>query len=149
MILIQMKIARHHTAERTQYSYPPGYDAKKIVFGPVYESSLPENFVAVVARGDSDEFILIGVADGDAAGFLAIKDAEEVNYTKALELGNTWTKQIEQITKPTLVISLCAKAVRGEVLTFQDQEVLDPDSPEPGINKSKAFKDSLDEALAK
>jgi uncharacterized membrane protein len=148
MKLIKMKISRDHTSERTHYTYPKEYNASKILFGPVYESSLPENFQIVAARGDADESILIGVSDEDAPGFLASLDAQELTYKEAEILGNVWTRQVERIVAPNKVLALVAKAVSGKTLTRKEKDALDPDSPEFGINKSKSFKDSLDEALA-
>lgn len=149
MKFIKMKISRDHTSERTHYIYPKEYDASKVLFGPVYESYLPENFQTVVARGDTDEFIVIGVSDADAPGFLANPDAVELTYGKTLELGGKWTKQMDRISDPSKVIVLCAKAARGEALTQAEKSALDPDNAEIGINKSRAFEDSLDEAMAK
>lgn len=148
MKLIKMKIKRNQTAERTRYVYPKGYDATKVRFGPVYESFLPENYDEVVARGNTDEFILIGVSDADAPGFLADPDAKELTYEEAAALGGAWTKQIEKITDPGKVIAIAAKVVKGEALTQEEKEALDPDSPVSGINKSRSFKESLDEFLA-
>ena len=148
MHILKMKIARNQTAGRTRYTYPKEYDATKVRFGPFYESSLPENFTKVVTRGNTDEFILIGVSDKDAPSFLANPDAKELSYDDSLVLGNAWTKQIERVTNPDKVLAFVAKAVRGETLTNDEKAALDPNSQEPGVNKSKAFKDTLDEFLS-
>ena len=148
MKLIKLKISRDQNAIRTHYSYPKEYDASKVRFGPFYESSLEENLTRITARGNIDEFILFGVLDKDAPSFLANPDAQELSYDDALVLGNAWTKQIERVTNPAKVLSLVAKAVRGETLGQVEKAALDPNSQESGINKSKAFKDMLDEFLS-
>ena len=148
MKLIKLKISRDQNAARTHYTYPKEYNATKVRFGPFYESHLPENVNEIVSRGNADELILFGVSDKDAPSFLANTDAQELSYDDALALGNAWTKQIERITNPNKILALVAKAVRGEALTLNEKAALDPNSQEPGINKSKAFKDMLDEFLS-
>ncbi|RPI56420.1 MAG: hypothetical protein EHM49_00060 [Deltaproteobacteria bacterium] len=149
MKLIKMSIGRNRTPEKTSYVYPKEYDARKVRFGPVYESSLKKNFDKVVARGDRDESILIGVDDADAVQFLANPTAQEVPYDDALALGDDWTEQVERITDSAKVIAISAKVARGESLSKKEKEALDPESKEPGITKSRSFKEVLDEALAK
>ena len=51
---LKVKIKRDETAEKTSYTYPPEYDPQKIQV-MAYESGLPENLVAVQARGYKDE----------------------------------------------------------------------------------------------
>ena len=148
MKLIKLKISRDQNASRTHYTYPKEYDATKVRFGPFYESSLSENLVKVVARGNTDEFILFGVLDEDAPNFLVNPKAQKLSYDDALALGNTWTKQIERITNPNKTLAVVAKAVRGETLTQAEKAALDPNNQESGINKSKTFKDMLDEFLS-
>ena len=148
MKFIKMKISRDRTSERTSYTYPKEYAPSRVSFGPVYESFLPENFQTVIARGDVDEFILIGVSDEDAPNFLANPDAQELTYGEAEVLGNAWTRQVEKIVDLNKVLVLVARAVLGKTLTQKEKDALDPDSPESGINKSRSFKDSLDDAVA-
>jgi hypothetical protein len=149
MKLIKLKISRNRTPEKTSYSYPKEYAARKVAFGPIYESSLPKNFKAVVDRGDSDEYILFGVKDSDAPTFLACPHAKEVDYDEALSLGETWTEVKEVITDTKKVTELAIKAARGRALSAEEKAALDPDSPERGINKGRSFKEALDEFLAK
>jgi len=149
MKLLKMRIARDQTAKGTHYVYPKEYNAHKVRFGPFYESSLPENYDKVVARGNVDEHILFGVDDADAPAFLQCPDTQELSYDEALGLGNAWTKQVEKISDPNRVLAIVAEVARGETLTSDEKKALNPDDPSSGITKGKAFKDSLDDALAR
>lgn len=148
MKLIKLKIKREQTAGRTHYTYPKGYEASKVRFGPFYESSLEKNLRKVRDRGNKDEFIIVGMNDRDATSFLACAEATELSYDEALAIGSSWTEQVEITANPLLVLSIVAKATRGEPLSSEERDALDPNSSTPGINKTKSFKEQLDEFLA-
>ena len=158
MKLIKMRIRRDSSEGKTHYDYPvPYYDAYKVVFGPIYESGLPDNAKSVMDRDADDEFIVIGVKDEDFSGFMACNGvvdksghtwtAVELTQAEAETLGTSWTNQTEKITDQDTVIKILAKIGRGEVLTQKEQDALNPDSSEIGINKTKSFKDTLAEHI--
>lgn len=147
-----MRVKRSANAQGgTHYTYPPNYDPKKIKFGPVYEKDAKINH-------DKYQDIIFGVVDGDEVDFL--KDngcvdglhtftVEEISQNDANTLGNTWITQREKIVDQTEVLKICAKAVIGTALTQEEKDALNPDNPTPGINKTKSFEESLNEAVGK
>ena len=151
MKILKMRLKRGPNAEGgTHYTYPPNYVPSKVKFGPVYEKDAKINH-------DTYQDIIIGVADGDVAGFLQDNNAvdgehtfkvEEIVQEDANTLGNTWITQVEKITDQTEVLRICAKAAVGTELTQDEKDALDPDNGAVGINKSKSFETSLGEALA-
>jgi len=64
----------------------------------------------------------------------------EINEIEADEFGKKFSSpQVEQITDQEKVIKICAKAIKGEVLTQKEKNAIDPDNEEIGINKTKPF----------
>ncbi len=154
MQLIKMKIKRENFPGRTHYEYPSCFDAKKVKFGPVYE----RGFKNPERRGH--QYILIGVPDKDAPRFLNADGLREKGFTfeaslvsreEALALGSLWgaDSRTEKITDDQTVLRIVAKVARGEPLSKEDEEALDPDHPAPGIRRSPSFQERLDEALEK
>ncbi len=148
MKFLLVKIRRTQIPGGRHYDYPTGYDAHKVLFGPVYESTLPENEKKILARGGKDEYCLIGVRDEDAPGFLKSGDITEVSEEEARKIGNKWTKQFVTVVDVRKVMMITAKAALGKALTKKEKNALDPDKPEIGINKTKSFDEVLDEFLA-
>ena len=157
MKLLKLKINRAENNGRTHYTYPSCYDAKKVKFGPIYEGALPENILSIRSRDSDYEYIIFGVNDSDADSFTisAVEDgfnfvSEELTEEEMLSYGNIWTKQRDKITDQIKVISILAKVARNdEELTQVEKDSINPDNPEPGINKSKSFQEALDEFLGK
>jgi len=161
MKLIKMRINRTRQAGATHYEYPtPHYDPYKVKYGPIYEGGLKEVVESdVLSRNADDEFIIVGVADGDAAQFLVADGyvrngftytAEEIDRAKTLEHGNKWTgPQTEKITDQDKVLKILVKVAKKEVLTKEDEDAIDPDNKDvSGIVKTKSFEEGLDEAIA-
>lgn len=151
MKIIKMKIQSTRTQGGTHYEYPSAYIPQKVRYGPFYESGVKE-------RGGDYTYILFGVNDADAPQFLSANglakggftfEAVEADKTEALEFGNAHTQQSTKIMDQEKVLMICAKVASGGILTQEDKDVLDPDSPEIGINKTKSFQESLDNALAR
>ena len=156
MKLIRLKIKRTSTAEKTHYDYPACYDAKMVKFGPIYEGAMEENVALINQRNQGDEFIVIGTDDKDAVAFLKAEGskeqafefgAKEITVEEALVEGNKWTKQTEKIVDLEKVLMILAKVAREEPLNQTEKDAINPDNPEPGINKSKPFEESLNEFL--
>jgi len=159
MKLIKMKVNRTANPQGgTHYEYPtPHYDAYKVAFGPIYEGGLPEGADIARGRDADDEFIVVGVKDVDAAQFLKaegyVKDgvtygASLISRPEAEALGLAWTKQTDKVTDQTRVNELLVKVGKGEELTQDEKDALNPEKSEVlGMGKSKSFKASLDESF--
>jgi len=142
----------------THYEYPtPHYDAYKVVFGPVYEGGMEKGAKIARSRKSDDEFIVVGVKDVDATQFLLadgyVRDgvtyaAVEIDQTEAEDFGEEYTEVSEKVNDQIAVNTILAKIGKGEELTQNDKDALNPNKTEvPGIVNSKAFVDSLQEAL--
>ncbi|RLI43722.1 hypothetical protein DRO59_00125 [Candidatus Bathyarchaeota archaeon] len=148
MRFLLVRIKRTQISGVRHYDYPPEYNARKVQFGPIYESTLPENEKKILARGGKDEYCLIGVKDEDAPSFLKSDDITEVTEEEAREIGNKWIKRFVTVVDARKVMMITAKAALGKSLTKAERDALDPDKPEIGINKTKSFDEVLDEFLA-
>ena len=158
MKLLKMRIRRNKKEGRTHYDYPtPYYDAMKVIFGPIYEGGLNEIVQSdIVPRNANDEFILIGINNNDFNEFMKADgfekdgfkyEVKEVNRIKTLKMGNKWTKQVEKITDQNKVLGVLAKVARKEKLTEEEENAIDPEKEEVGINKTASFEKSLDKFL--
>ena len=158
-----MKIRRDKTQKGTHYEYPtPHYDAKRVLFGPVYEAVLERKVNEVDERNKSktigEEFIIVGVDELDASLFLQANgfikngfkfEATEIDESSVITYGDDWTEQIEKITDQNKVNEIAKKVGKGEQLTQEDMDALNPDKPEiVGIGKSKSFLEDLTKAKA-
>lgn len=154
MRLLKMRIRRTKAGGATRYTYPtPYYDAFKVVFGPVYEGGIEESAQGARDRGLDDEYIILGVEDGNAAQFLEsngkkhesgfVWACEEITCDEMEALGGQWIKQADKITDQEKVIAILAKVARKEVLAVEDERALDPTDPTLGINRTKSFAEIL------
>jgi len=155
MRMIKMRIKRTNENGATHYTYPPQYVAEKINsgFGPIYEGG--ECASDSWARNADDEYILIGVADADADGFLQadghkdasgfVYEAKEVTKEKSIEDCDKWIKVTEKINDQNKVTSILVKVARGEVLTQADKDALEPTKKDvPGIVNTDSMRELLD-----
>ena len=140
MKILKVKIKREQTGGGTHYVYPSEYDAEKITVLR-YEST--EKEADVIARGNTDEYLIGCVSDVDASQFLASGDIVELTKIDAIILGDTWVTKMETITNRDRVIQVLAKYTRGEKLTQQDKDILDPNHSETGIGKTRSFTEML------
>jgi hypothetical protein len=157
MVLLKMRIRRTGGNGCTHYDYPKQYDAHKIVFGPIYESGLEEVAQKVRDRNAGDEFIIIGIDEADKSQFMQsnltpdadgfIHTCVELTEEETAAIGGTWTKQQEKITDRDKVLRITAKSARGEALTEEEKNALDPDHAESGIVKTKHFSVELREVI--
>lgn len=163
MKLIKMKVHRYDPGHGgTRYEYPPGYDPKKVVMGPHYEKGAKE-------RGDDFQFIIFGVRDADAPQFLSadavevnagsgklfkFEAAEQTRVEAEAEIdnflrGETLDAGAEFIEDQVEVTKLLAKIGKGEVLTQEEQDALDPDKPQRGLGRKKSVKEHWNDKFAK
>lgn len=116
----------------THHEYPSQYDAKKI---------------QVMGYGEG---CCIGwVMDVDAPKFLGSSDIVEVNRDQAVTDLEKWMPQVAKITDQDKVIQICAKAARGQIVSQEEKDALDPDNPASGINKTRPVNEIVDELLAR
>lgn len=153
------------------YVYPPQWDAQKLNrgFGPIYESGIEteaeksrQRRFSENSQGIGYEEVLIGVQDEDASGFLAANGtsvnvdgvavpivAEVIDRNAAVrEFKVRFGEPIEKITDRKVVDAITIKRAKGETLTPEEEKAIDPNDPTPGINRTKTFEESIDEALA-
>jgi len=157
MKFLKMTIQRRKIENKTRYGYPtPHYEASKTKV-LLYEGGLDSNAQVARDRNKDDEYILIGVDDGDLAQFLKAngyeKDgftygAEEIDLAAMKSIGDAYTGQSTKITDENKVIQICAKAALGQALSQEEKDALDPEKDASGIVKTKKFSDRLTEILA-
>lgn len=141
MIILQVKATLTPNQKGgLHYNYPTGYDAEKI-------NVLCYEHVGAKAdvedRGFTHEYLIGVVQDKDAPQFLASEDITELTQESAIENGRRWRPQVEKIVDATKVLSILAKSVRGDTLTTEDLDAIDPTKAASGINKSILFDDML------
>lgn len=137
MKLLKIKIKRENKNNTTKLTYPKEYRAK-LVNVLAYETKDER-----LKRSDKDtiHYCICIVDDKVGNHMLKSDDITEITETEFKNLGDKWRPQKEIITNQNEVISLTAKAVRGETLTQKEKDALDPDKDEKGINKSQSFEE--------
>ena len=149
MKLLKIKVNIDRREGSTHYTYPqPHYDMLRIVFGPIYEGGRIENLPDIWARGSKEssyEYILVGVENNlRVQDALQNPDIEEILDADCLVLGNKWMGQEEKISDSNKVTLILAKSARGETLTQDEINALDPNHKELGINKTASFEETLE-----
>ena len=145
MKLLKVKIKRTQNAGSTHYEYPPEYNPKKFQV-LCYETQLEGKYDAVVGRGNTDEYVIGFVPDGEETVFLYSPDITEINKSEVdAFLGADLDKKVQKITDQDAVLSVLAKSAKKEVLTEADLKVLDPKDATAGITESKSYNDVLKE----
>jgi hypothetical protein len=149
MILLKVKIKRDEKKGSTHLSYPtPYWDSKKVMFGPIYED---------VQRGQGRtwSFCVIGVSELDAPNFLRghnKKDGDhryeviEISKEEAISICDPWVPVVEVPTDRDAIMAALARKARGKG-TREDDDILNPDHPAIGYNKTKSFKERLEQAM--
>ena len=142
--ILRVKAMLTVSGVNTHYNYPPEYDAEKIKV-LCYEHVGDK--AAIVARGQTFEWLIGVVSDEDAPNFLKSDNITEMTQQQAIVSGRKWRPQVEVITDQGRVLSILAKSVRGETLTQEDIDGIDPENVAKGIRKSQLFDDLLQENL--
>ena len=141
MKILKVKVVREViSGGGTHYVYPPEYEAEKIKV-LCYESIGDRDGVA--ARGDKDEYLIGVVEDADVAQFTASKDIVEVTKSEAVVLGDVWKPRRNKLLNQQVVMEILSKHARGIVLTQEEKDMIDPDNPAEGLNKSPTFEERL------
>jgi hypothetical protein len=130
--IIKVKMNRVQNGNRIHNDFPVSYDPKK---------------VKVLAYEDLDdvnkEYCIGVIADEDLASFTASSDIEEIDQATANTLGLVWRPQVNRITNQQKILAILDKVHNSTGLSLTDQDAIDPDNAEPGVNKSALFTDSL------
>ncbi len=143
--ILKVKIKRTVGGGKTSYTYPPEYKAERFDV-LVYETQLTGKHQEVVNRGNDHEYVIGLVDEVDAPAFLKSPDIKEINRQQAEQFfGEDFDKSSMKITDQAKVLLILAKSARGESLTQEDKDSLNPDHPSNGILKSRTYKDVLDE----
>ena len=145
MKLLKVKIKRTQANGATHYEYPPEYNPKKFQV-LCYETQLTGKYDEVVGRGNTDEYVIGMVADGEETVFLYSPDIVEIKKNECdAFLGVDLDKKVQKITDQDAVIKVLAKSAKKEELTPEDFKVLDPKDQTAGITESKSYNDVLKE----
>lgn len=114
------------------YSYPVGYDSKKINI-LAYSNAVRELESTV-------RYCIGAVADEAATIFLQTSAVIEIDKKEAQSLGESWRPAILKITNEQLVIKILKKIRIGIPLVYSEIKALDPDDDKVlGINYSRSF----------
>lgn len=147
---LRVKIGRDQSAARTHYTYPPQYDPKKVIMGPVYETFNPANMAEVVGRGNDHEFCLIAVSDADAPQFLESPDIEEIDRDEMEQEGTKFSRpSIVKVVDSVKIGKILEKLAKDptkapvEVLDQNELNAIDPENAELGLQKTKTFSENL------
>lgn len=143
--ILKVKIKRDQDSFSTRYTYPVSYNPQKIQV-LAYETQISDKEAGVKARGNKDEYMLGFVDEADVPSFLVSPDIVEVNRAEAETfLGADLDKTILKIIDSNSVIAVLSKHARGEALSQEDKDVIDPKKPGAKIMESRSFRKVLDE----
>ena len=136
MKLVKVKINMTTSEGRTHHDYPPEYNSEKI---QVMSYGLG-HCIGWIKDVDLEEFVPSVEGSGEIW---------ELTRDEAIVDLDIWMPQSEKITDQTKVLSILAKQARGETLTPQELNALDPNNPESGITKTKSGAQIIDELLSR
>ena len=143
--LLKVKIKRAQDAGGTHYEYPKEYDPRKFQV-LCYETQLTDRLNVVKNRGNNNEYVLGFVEEEFIGGFLKNPDIELLTRVEGeVFIGADLHKSEEKIVNQNKVLLALAKSARGQRLTKKEEDMLDPENKEPGINKTKTLHEVLDE----
>jgi hypothetical protein len=146
-IILKIKVKREPNGKGgTGYVYPDEYDAEAIKIVAMESVGAEDE---VFARGKYNYEYMIGVVnDTDAHHFTISPDIEEIDRREAIKLGRQYQHQFANVTDTNRAIELLAKAARGDTLTQEEKDEIDPEKEGGAINKTPAFDKILDRELA-
>jgi hypothetical protein len=140
MKYIKMRVRHTPIPGGGQFQYPKGYDAQKVVIGPVYEP--------MADRSQRYCDMIFGVDEDDFAQFMALNGEKVEGHTfYCIELSEEEMIQQFEAFKPNRptedvpdpfrgkVMAILAKSARGVALSQQERDALDPEHPEHGVHR--------------
>lgn len=130
MKILKVKVKKLRTPGSCRFTYPDAWETKKIhvlAWGPGK------------GMGEQIEECLCVTDDAVAEKLISAGEAVEINKARANALGRQWRPRAVHISREAIVASLVSKLLREEKLTPKERRALDPDDPEPGINRDKEF----------
>ena len=131
MKTVNVKIEQKAEGGRTHSVYPPECGARWIV---VETDSFEEN-------GKSFQWRL-GLMPDERANYLSSTYPEFyqiVTDEQANEIGKRYFPKTEKITDDKKILSILAKKSRGESITKEEEDAIDPEKDVPGIQYTKEF----------
>lgn len=146
--ILKVKIGLTINGNKWSRTYPPEYDKTKIKVLSYESIGDP---ATLLARDDGTDYCIGVVSDADAATFLASADITELNQTDANTQGAVWRPQINRISDRSKALAILGKVHNNPSnpsLTQDEQNAINPDHAETGVNKSQAFSDLLTTTLA-
>lgn len=136
MKVIKAKVYYKKIDNRTTYSggYPKCWQAEKIplvLYADTGTESDGRTFQNVLAIVPNDLYEVM------------IKDNNcfPVSKEEAIAIGNQYRPQVDKVVDMDKVLKILAKSARGEKLSVEETNALDPNHPEIGINKSASFEE--------
>ena len=144
MKVIKAKIKIDRSTGATVYNYPPEWEPPKIPFivYPTERGSIDE----IDEGGQLYQYVIATVPDDLYDKMIQNTDVfQPIFLTEAEVFGNRHRPQVNKINDTNLVMSILAKSVRGEILTLEERNAIDPNNPEGAISKSRSCKDVWDE----
>jgi hypothetical protein len=150
--IIKVKVRRVNEGVRVKYHYPPEYDATKIHVTGWESMTYAAKYTEVDARAavgeDGYEYFLGVVSDVDAPVFLASPDIIEVTREAAALEGETWTEARSVIENEVIINTILDKVLASEVLSVEEIDAINPDSPVTGRKRLLNFTERLDAGIA-
>ena len=139
MKYLKIKVTKEIVGGQTTYTYPNWYDAKKVNI-LMYETSFGKGKVNSEGRGNNDEFIHCVVEDIYGETINTEVDVEDMLRADFIADADVIYETTEKITSPDKVMSILGKQARGETLTQEDNDALDPQNKDvAGIVISQTF----------
>jgi hypothetical protein len=144
--IVKVKVTKTDMGNgRIKFNYPTGYDATKL---NVVAWEHVGDKASVDSRGNAYEYCIGVVSDIDAPAFLVSEDITGLTQGDANTLGSIYRPQIVRVTDEQAVIGIIAKQRASQALTQEEDDIINPDNPAIGINKSPAFSDLLTNTLS-
>ena len=143
MKLVKVRIRRGGEGEDMMV-YPPRYRAGEVDRNGVGPTNLnPAGCVysGGIGRGDVEEWCIIALDDALADEYATDPGMEIVTEAQADADMESWRVAnglpATTISDPELVRHIDAKQARGDVLTKEEQDALDPAKPARGVNNTR------------
>lgn len=144
MKVLKAKVYVDQSNGSTKYTYPQVWlDNKERIPEILYPNDRTDQGTD---QNGTYQWVYPIVPDDVAAELTKLDEFEIADRIELETYAAKHAPVIERVTNPDKVISVLAKIARGEELTKQDTDTIDPEKPESGIVKTKPW---LEEAEAK
>lgn len=140
MKAVLVRIVRGKVGQN-QLVYPNSYNAEEVErsgLGPCSVNGTGA-YSGHIGRGGKEEWCIIALDDELADEYAKDADMEIITPDTADALMEEWrvdnNESTEVISNPERIQAIRAKQLAGLKLSDSDKRALDPDDPEPGVNK--------------